>query len=491
MTITRETGEADVRLEGARASEAPDDDWSTWGAAASGAKQVITPIQVGVLVSLVALVVAALCWAPGSTLRITLDVIGFVYLLTGLHKVRLLLRSETAYRNTARGPILPEDHELPMYTVMVPLHREGRVIPSLVQRLEAIDYPPDRLQVLLLIETDDEETVNAVAAYPLPVNIRPLFMPPGEIRTKPRALNIGLQHAAGEFVVVYDAEDQPEPDQLRKAVAALRSAPEEVVCVQARLNFYNRHQSMLTRLFAIDYAIWYDQMLPALSGGRDQRHAFVPLGGTSNHFWTEMLRQIGGWDPYNVTEDCDLGVRLSREGFKVEMMDSVTWEEAVPRVRPWIKQRSRWIKGYLQTFLVHTRHPLRLWGQLGSRAYVDFQVLVGGTALLLLLNPLMWTLTAVYMATKGTQVGGYIQALYPPYVYYPSLLSLLLWNFILFYTGAYVCVRHGMADLARYALLVPFYWVILSIGAWAGLISLVRNPFYWDKTEHGVSLKGT
>ncbi|HEX6395446.1 MAG TPA: glycosyltransferase [Acidimicrobiales bacterium] len=490
MTITRETGETHLILVDAP-FDAPEEDWSTWGAAASGAKQVITPVQVGVLVSLLALFIVGLYRAPDHALRAALDATTFVYLLTGLHKVRLLVRSESASGNIASEPILPEDDQLPIYTVMVPLHREGRVIPSLVQRLEAIDYPPDRLQILLLIETDDEETVNAVAAYPLPVNIRPVLMAPGEIRTKPRALNIGLQHAAGEFVVVYDAEDQPEPDQLRKAVAALRSAPEEVVCVQARLNFYNRHQSTLTRLFAIDYAIWYDQLLPGLSGDRGQRHAFVPLGGTSNHFWTEMLRHIGGWDPYNVTEDCDLAVRLSREGFKVAMMDSVTWEEAVPRVQPWIKQRSRWIKGYLQTFLVHTRHPFRLWREVHSRAYVDFHVLVGGTALLLLLNPLMWTLTAVYMSTKGTQVGGYIQTLYPPYVYYPSLVSLLLWNFILFYTGAYVCVRHGLADLARYALLVPFYWVILSVGAWVGLISLVRNPFYWDKTEHGVSVNGT
>ena len=362
------------------------------------------------------------------------------------------------------------------------------MLPTLVERLRRIDYPPARIEILLLIESDDEETQRAASSYTFPGHIRPVLMPPGQPRTKPRALNIALQQAQGEFIVVYDAEDQPEPDQLRKAVAAMRALPQDVVCLQARLNFYNQRQSVLTRLFAVDYAVWYSQFLPGLTSGLARPGAFVPLGGTSNHFRVEKLREIGGWDPFNVTEDCDLGVRLGRAGLRVAMLDSTTWEEAVTRARPWIRQRSRWVKGYLQTYLVHMRRPLLLLKELGPRGFSDFQMLVGGSSLLLLINPLMWALTALYIGSKGTDVGNFIETLFPPPIYYLALLSLLSWNFIFFYCSAYVCVRHGLADLTRYTLLTPLYWVIMSIGAWAGLISLIRNPFYWVKTEHGVSL---
>jgi cellulose synthase/poly-beta-1,6-N-acetylglucosamine synthase-like glycosyltransferase len=202
----------------------------------------------------------------------------------------------------------------------------------------------------------------------------------------------------------------------------------------------------------------------------------------------EALRRIGGWDPYNVTEDCDLGARLGREGLWVAMLDSTTWEEAVPRARPWIRQRSRWVKGYLQTYLVHMRRPLRLLRDLGPQGFADFQVLVGFNSLLLLINPFMWMLTITYTATKGTHLGNFIQSLFPAPLYYLGLLCLVLWNFIFFYSNVYVCVRHNMTSLTRCALLTPVYWVLMSVGAWAGLASLVRRPFYWAKTEHGVSL---
>jgi cellulose synthase/poly-beta-1,6-N-acetylglucosamine synthase-like glycosyltransferase len=410
-----------------------------------------------------------------------------LYFLTGLHKCWLLLRGDSAAAKSA-DPQGSAGGDLPDYTVMVPLYREARILPALVERLKRLDYPQERLQILLLIETDDEETQVAVRDYPLPSNIRAIVTPPGQPRTKPRALNIGLHEAVGEYIVIYDAEDQPEPDQLRKAAVALRALPPDVVCLQARLNFYNWDQSFLTRLFAVDYALWYSQFLPGLTGGLTRPGRFVPLGGTSNHFRVDVIRRIGGWDPFNVTEDCDLGVRLGREGFRVAMLDSTTWEEAVPHVRPWLKQRSRWVKGYLQTYLVHMRRPPLLRRELGVSAFFDFQMLVGASSLLLLVNPLMWALTAVYLPSKGGAVGNFIQSLYPPAVYYPALLSLVVWNFLFFYCYAYVCVRHNFTDLTRYTLLTPFYWILMSLGAWTGLISLIRNPFYWAKTEHGFSL---
>lgn len=463
--------------------------WEWWGAARDGARTVLTPGQKNALVALGVLTVGLLMLWPRTFLTVCIAVMIGLYAVTGVYKFLLLLRGESAttYGSDGEAPI-PDD-ELPIYTVLVPLHREGRILPVLVDRLNALDYPHDRLQIMLLVEMDDVQTIDAARACALPSHISLMVMPPGQPRTKPRALNVGLREALGKYIVIFDAEDRPERDQLRKAVAAFRKLPDDVVCVQGRLNFYNWRQSLLTRLFAVDYAAWYDQLLPGLAmSGNVRSGAFVPLGGTSNHFRVEVLRNVGGWDPFNVTEDCDLGARLGRSGLRVAMLDSTTWEEAVPNVQPWIRQRSRWIKGYLQTYLVHMRNPRLLYGQLGLRGFLDFQMLVGASCLVILINPIMWVLTVIYAFFGGTPIDAFIQGLFPPPLYYPALISLVIGNFVFFYSNAYVCVRHNHIALTRYALLAPFYWLLMSMGAWTGLISLIRNPFYWAKTEHGVSI---
>ncbi len=464
--------------------------WMAWGAARDGARTTITGRQKLILGALcVAIAICALT-LPYVLVLAPVAFITFAYLVAGVYKAVMLLRGEQGggkgTGSVAADPNAIPDHELPIYTVLVPLYREGKFAPVLVEQLLALDYPQNRLQVLLLVENDDAETWVALEECALPRHIQMIGVPTGMPRTKPRALNVGLAWARGEFVVVYDAEDRPERDQLRKAVAMFRALPRRAVCLQARLNFYNRHQSLLTRLFSMDYTIWYDMLLPGMTG----KQTIVPLGGTSNHFRIDALRRLGGWDPYNVTEDADLGVRIARARLSVMMLDSVTWEEAVARVPQWVRQRSRWVKGYMQTYLVHMRHPAQLLRQVGPRAFLDFQIMVGGSSLILLVNPLMWTLTVVYFLSKGTALALMIQSLFPSAVYYPALLC-LFGNFVFFYCQLYICVRRGYDDLARYALLGPLYWILMSAGAWAGLISLLRNPHYWAKTEHGVSLGAT
>lgn len=457
--------------------------WASWGAARDGARRTLLLRQTLGLIALVVVVVVAVSLDPHHTLLAVIALSTGVYLLAGVYKSWLLVRGERIVSSAPPATVATGD-DLPMYTVLVPLHREGRILPFLIERLAALDYPEDRLEILLLVESDDHETRYALDYLDLPPHIRPLSVPAGEPRTKPRALNVGLSRARGEYIVVYDAEDRPEPDQLRKAIATFRELPRRVICVQARLNFYNARQSILASLFAVDYVQWYYMLLPGLA----RKGAFVPLGGTSNHFRVEALRRMGGWDPYNVTEDCDLGARIARSGLDIAMLDSTTWEEAVTRTQSWVKQRSRWVKGYMQTYLVHMRHPVKLWRQLGPRAFCDFQVLVGGSALMLLFNPLMWALTVAYLASGSTTLAGEIRSLFPPIVYYPSLLCFVAGNFLFFYASLYVCVRHGYHALTRYALLSPVYWLLMSAGAWAGFISLLRNPHYWAKTEHGVSV---
>ena len=461
--------------------------WMGWGAARDGPRMTITGRQKIIFILLGITVFIAAFTVPYALLLAPVAFITFAYLAAGAYKALMLLRGEHsgghALAAVAADPYAIPDGDLPLYTVLAPLYHERNFAPALVEQLTAIDYPQNRLEVLLLVEHDDTETRSALEACALPRNVRVIGVPAGMPRTKPRALNVGLAWARGEFIVVYDAEDRPEADQLRKAVTMFRALPRRVVCLQARLNFYNRHQTLLTRLFSMDYAIWYDMLLPGMAG----KQTIVPLGGTSNHFRVNALRRLGGWDPFNVTEDADLGVRIARGRLSVMMLDSVTWEEAVAHAPQWIRQRSRWVKGYIQTYLVHMRHPAQLLRQVGPRAFLDFQIMVGGSSLILLVNPIMWALTVIYFLSKGTALAIMIQALFPPALYYPALLCLLA-NFIFLYSQLYICVRRGYDDLARYTLLGPLYWILMSVGAWAGLFSLVRRPHYWAKTEHGVSL---
>lgn len=474
------------------AAEAPSlaERWARWGAAREGARTTVTFSQVFGLLLLLWL--AALLFAVDARLLliIPMGLVTLLYVATGLHKLWLLARAAGASTALPAAPLSPASAEdadaaLPRYTVLVPLRREGAMLSVLVRRLLDLDYPDDRLEVLLLVEADDDETHAAIARLDLPPHIRPLTVPRGAPRTKPRALNVGLARATGEYIVVYDAEDRPEPDQLRKAVAAFRTLPRRVVCLQARLGFYNPRQTWLTRLFVLDYAQWYHALLPGLT----RTSACVPLGGTSNHFPTAVLRRIGGWDPYNVTEDCDLGIRIARAGLRVGMLESTTWEEAVTQPGAWVRQRSRWVKGYVQTYLVHMRQPLRLWRELRPAGFAHFQLLVGGSMLVLLLNPVMWAITGVYTLSAGSPVAAFIAQLFPPVIYYLGLLCLVAGNFLFWYLNLYVCLRQGYHDLARYALLGPLYWALMSLGAWLGLLDLLRHPHYWAKTSHGESLR--
>ncbi|HEX8733639.1 MAG TPA: glycosyltransferase [Ktedonobacterales bacterium] len=463
--------------------------WAIWGAARAGARTRLTRGQRWTLGGLGAVGALGLLLATHATLVALLALVTLLYLGASVYKVWMLARGERAAAELGAAHDLAAlaDDDLPLYTALVPLRHERAMLPTLLDRLRALDYPTTKLEVLLLIEADDEETRAALAECELPAHIRPVATPPGQPRTKPRALNVGLARARGEFVVVYDAEDQPEPMQLRKAVAAFRAASWRVVCYQARLAFYNPRQSLLTRLFTLDYYIWYDLMLQGLA----RAGAFVPLGGTSNHFRAATLRRLGGWDPYNVTEDGDLGARIARAGLETRMLDSVTGEEAVARIIPWVRQRSRWVKGYLQTWLTHMRDPLALWRELGPSGFIDFQALVGGSSVILLVNPLAWLLTLAYILGHGTALDAAIQALFPPEIYYLSLLCFVGGNFVFFYLNIYACVRGGYPDLARAMLLTPLYWLLMSVAAWVALVSLARDPFYWAKTSHGASLTAT
>lgn len=370
-----------------------------------------------------------------------------------------------------------DDGDLPVYTILVPLYREAEVVPQLAAALAALDYPEQRLEILLIVERDDVATKAAIGRLAPAPHIRVVEVPRGAPRTKPRALGYGLAFATGEYVVVYDAEDQPEPDQLRRAVRAFRAGPGAPGCLQARLNVYNPAESWLTRQFTVEYTALFDAILPTLALYRLP----VMLGGTSNHFPRQVLEEVHGWDPFNVTEDADLGLRLARAGHRVAVLASTTWEEAPPRLGVWLGQRTRWLKGWMQTWLVHMRAPRRLWREAGARGFAAVNLLHGGAVLTALAHP--WIiLVLLWEAARGTLLdpGGGLG---------PVVLGLAGLNLAASYWAAIALGRkavaaRGRAWLGRSALLLPLYWLAISLAAHRALIELVTDPHHWEKTAH-------
>ncbi|NUT93738.1 MAG: glycosyltransferase [Saccharothrix sp.] len=372
------------------------------------------------------------------------------------------------------------DADLPPYTVLVPLYREEAVLPGLIATLGRLDYPADRVQVLLLVEQDDEATRAALDRLEPPAGFEVVPVLAGGPRTKPNACNVGLARATGELCVIYDAEDRPEAAQLRKAVAAFARLPDRVVCVQAELAYWNPWSNWLTRNFAAEYALNFALVLRGL----DRLRLPIPLGGTSNHFRVDALRALGGWDPHNVTEDADLGVRIARRGWEVRMVDSVTLEEANSRLGNWLRQRSRWIKGYMQTWLVHMRHPWRLLCDLGAWRFTAFQLTFGMATFTALVNPLFWAMTCAYLVVGPEP----IEPLFPPAVLYAGMVTMLGGNLLVLYQFMAGCMERGLYRAVPTLLTMPLYWALMSAAAYKALAQLLRprRRHHWELTRHGL-----
>ncbi|MGE0764826.1 MAG: glycosyltransferase [Hyphomicrobiaceae bacterium] len=371
-------------------------------------------------------------------------------------------------------------HRMPAYTVLVPMFDEPHGVPALVQSLAALDYPRDRLELVLVLEERDAVTRAAVAMLRMPSNLRVVLVPTGGPKTKPKALNYALASVTSELVVVFDAEDRPEPEQLRIAAHAFATGGWDLACVQARLNVYNPDDSFWSRQFALEYSALFDGLLPAL----DRLRMPIPLGGTSNHFCVSILRSVGAWDPYNVTEDADLGIRLARAGYRTATIASTTWEEAPVDAKVWLGQRTRWLKGWMQTWLVHMRHPIRLLREAGVWQCLGILVTLGGVLLAVLVYPI--ALGALALAWF---LGGFDDV-------DPTGSRSWLWVVALTNLGAGIIapmlaavlavLRRGRPRLLSSVIWMPAYWIVISIAGYRALVEFMQRPFYWEKTRHGL-----
>ena len=446
------------------------------------AKLTVTTSQRLVLYLVLAGFLCSTALAPYPTLVVAMALFTAIYTLTFVFKLVLTLVGSSRKADMEISPAevaaLRQD-ELPVYTVLVPMYREAAVLPLLARALQGLDYPPSKLEVKLVLEEDDTETIEAAKALRLPGTFEIVRVPLSQPRTKPKACNYALQFSRGEFVTIYDAEDQPEPDQLKKAVLAFRRGGASLACVQGRLNYFNRDENWLTQMFTLEYSQWFDFLLPGL----DWLKVPIPLGGTSNHFRLEALRKVGAWDPYNVTEDADLGVRLAQEGYTVGVINSTTYEEANGVLASWIKQRSRWIKGYMQTWLVHMRDPVHLWRSIGTRGFFAFQFFIGAPPLTVLLAPVLWSIEILSWAFHSTSM----EWLFPEPFGTLALFNLVFGNLFLVYFGVVAALKRKYYNLVPIGIMLPFYWILHSIAAYKAFWQLVANPHYWEKTTHGTS----
>ncbi|THH37505.1 glycosyltransferase [Aliishimia ponticola] len=429
----------------------------------------------------VLLVAALLLWAVRSPQSLALGLAGIAIVTLAMSMALKITAAGTQlWAEIRRKP--PEDApditplRLPRVSVMVPLLREKEIAGALIHRLERLTYPKALLDIILVLEESDEITKQTLARTELPQWMRVIEVPSGSgLMTKPRALNYALDFCRGSIVGIWDAEDSPETDQIEQVVRHFHTAGPEVVCLQGRLDYYNSRDNWIARCFTIEYAAWWRLIMPGLA-----RLGFViPLGGTTLFFRRKELEELGGWDAHNVTEDADLGVRLARAGYRTELIPTVTYEEANCRAWPWIRQRSRWLKGFAITWAVHMRAPRQLWRDLGPLRFLGLQLFFVTALSQFLLAPVLWSFWLVSAGLLPWLAGAGAQPVLIGFFAGCEVMALLI------HMAAVRRQQHR--HLLPWTITMIAYFPMASVAIYKALYELVLRPFFWDKTEHGVS----
>lgn len=411
----------------------------------------------------------AILWAT-ATLALIVGVKAAGFIAQIMHKTP----------ETSLQPVnLEAKFRLPRVSVMVPLLREQEIASALIKRLQKLTYPKSLLDVVLVLEAADTITRTTIAHTDLPNWISVVEVPDVDgPTTKPRALNYALDFCRGSIIGVWDAEDAPEPDQIEKVVARFQDAPENVVCLQGILDYYNSRDNWISRCFTIEYATWWRLVLPGIS----KLGLVIPLGGTTLFFKREPLEKLGRWDAHNVTEDADLGVRLARHGYITELIPTVTYEEANCRPWRWVRQRSRWLKGFMITYIVHMKDPIRLIRELGFKRFLGLQMIFLATFSQFALAPVLWSFwITLFGATHPVQniLGENVIT---------AFIFLFFLSEILSITMGLVAIS-SQRHLMKWIITMPIYFMLGTLASYKALYEMVVTPFYWDKTDHGVNKK--
>lgn len=368
---------------------------------------------------------------------------------------------------------------LPRYTVLVPLLHEANMLSQLATQLTLLDYPPDKLEVLILMEASDHATRDAAKAMTWPDYCHLITVPEAPPQTKPRACNYGLSLATGKYLVIYDAEDKPRPDQLLQACMAFEGGPDELVCLQSPLLADASQGGWLQRQFATEYRILFWVILPVLS----YLSAVIPLGGSSNHFRRHQLQLIGGWDAYNLTEDAELAVRLAKNKFTTQVLAAATIENAPHSFQVWLKQRTRWFTGHIQTLHLHMANPLRDIKLLGPQRYALAVVLFAGR-ILIGLGHLFFT---VFFITYLLRLGAGEVDLDAAHFTTAETIALLGYlSFVITFSivGYINAPPIGFFGKLFIAMTQSFYWLLTSLALLVAAKRIYAGQLNWLKTPH-------
>jgi len=445
------------------------------------AKHLLNPWQALFFAVLTAVFAGAICYSPSKTVIAINILVTVFFLMTIAFRLWLFWISlSIPFRDepSSTGK-LSSFEALPVVSILLPLRDEAECLVPLVHAMDALDYPDEKKDIKLILEADDISTCLEAERLGLDRRWDMVVLAQSEPRTKPKACDMALERVRGSITVIYDAEDQPETDQLQKAVAAFHCAPDDIAAFQARLNYFNAEENLITRLFALEYALWFDSFLPALAHLRLP----IPLGGTSTFIRTDLLRSLGAWDPFNVTEDADLGMRIAANGFRTGVLPSTTYEEANCRLGNWLRQRSRWIKGFIQTGLVHLRRPDQFVRHAGISGLISAGLFVGGNVISALINPFLWLIFGLWHLT-GSEM---IASVFPGPLLTLNLFALLFGNLVFIYLAMVAPLKRGWVHLAPWGVFMPLYWLWTSLAAFRAVGQLIRKPHFWEKTDHIIS----
>ncbi|WP_176828074.1 glycosyltransferase family 2 protein [Ruegeria marina] len=431
-------------------------------------------------------VVLAVCLAPlhGFVVLFLVSVLTLI-LFTGLKAAALITHLLNQAHLTAPGgaakKVGMQEPRLPKISVLVPLYKEREIAGALVARLNRLTYPKALLDVILVLEEKDQVTRDTLAGCKLPHWMRVIEVPGHSgLTTKPRAMNYALDFCRGEIIGVWDAEDAPVPDQLEHVATRFAQAPRDVVCLQGILDYYNPRSSWRARCFTIEYCSWFRIILPGIA----RLGLVVPLGGTTLFFRRDALERLGGWDAHNVTEDADLGVRLCRAGYRTELIDTVTYEEANFRPWPWVRQRSRWLKGFMVTYLVHMRSPRRLWADLGPARFLGMQAFFLGTLGQFLLAPVLWSFWLLLLGLPHP-----LEGVLPPVVLAFCMSLFVCTEALALVAGLVAVSGPERRFLLPWVVTMPLYFPLGVVAAYKALYEMVVKPYFWDKTQHGQAVE--
>lgn len=401
---------------------------------------------------------------PQEAVNVSFLLLNILFILSQAFKLLLVLFS--FFKKGEQEPLKPII-EYPIYTILLPVYREEKIIDQLIKAVRKIDYPVSKLDVKILVEKEDNKTREKLSKLNLPFYMKVLIVPESFPKTKPKACNYGLKFAKGKYLVVYDAEDQPSPNQLKLVTKLFSVLPKDYVCIQAALNYYNGNYNYLTKFFSLEYALLFNFLLRGLNFFKMP----IPLGGSSNHFITDKLIELGGWDAFNVTEDADLGLRLYRRKYKCCLMENQTLEESPITIKSWIFQRSRWMKGHILTSILNF-HRLK---------YFNVKEIIGIIFFLYLPN-LNYLLSAALII-----ICMFLQIF--PIFYKLCFINFLLMIFIPILSSLIVSKKIAYKIDSSVILISPLYFFLFPLAAIRAFIQIFSRPYFWDKTEHGYKFK--